>query len=334
MPTYGEWQDGLEHQLLLKWVGGVVEVYWETESSIAQPEIGWEIGSTDVAFEGTEGRTYAGLGNANAEPSEDAWAEAQVDTTATASGGSLNVTHTGSVDVPVGGGFYNQTDGWVLTTTDAHLTYDQTSAFENPTHFLPPAETWPANATDFEIEEARFREVISFEVSLWDGLFLLNPHYEGRYKDFGESAAGWPDNDIAASPTTFRGHNELPVVPSGGFIDETWIPLDTVAAQAVVDAAQAGSTPDPDDFAMVGWVHIDEWPGVWGDVDFDESPGLPDVWFRIRFRTCRYRFIYDAPTQPPLVGFPRDDGLTGGAPRGYPPPKSRQRSNRTFGGYI
>lgn len=336
MPTYGEWQDGLEHEVILIW-NGDVSVVWLTESSAIQPEIGWEVLDTNVSFTGVESEVYFGAGNATPGPSGDAWDEAQVDTSLTTSGATLMIEHGGSVDNPVGGGFFNQSDSWTLVTSDAHLNFEQTPAFENPFHFLPPDDTWPSGVAGWEIENRRDREQLSIEMSYWDGLpGYGDAHYEGHFKDFGGSTAGWPHLDPLATPTSLRLYDGLPFVPLIEAIGDSWIPLNVAQAQAVIDVVQAGGTPDPGQYAMAGWVHNNESPPheVWGAVDYSESPGLPTLWFKIRFRTTRYRFIYDGGLPPQRV-FPREDGLLGpGVRRNFPPPRSRQRSPRTFGGYL
>lgn len=44
--------------------------------------------------------------------------------------------------------------------------------------------------------------------------------------------------------------------------------------------------------------------------------------------------VVGATHAPPLRQYPRNDGLAGSARRLYPPPRSRQRSNRRAGGYL
>lgn len=57
--------------------------------------------------------------------------------------------------------------------------------------------------------------------------------------------------------------------------------------------------------------------------------------FHTRFTYVALRVGYTVLVQPPQRVFPREDGLAGpGGRRNYPPPRSRQRSPRTFGGYL
>lgn len=326
MPTEGAWQDGLEHEIEIRYEAGVISYEYLTEASESQPDHGWDLDDMHSAADGAASRLQPDLGNHTSESSIDAWDAAQIDTMPTTAGSPVNTIHEGSVDNPVGGADYSQADSWQLRSTDVFLDFDRTPEFENPMHFVPPIETWPAGAS-VEIEgPQRFREIESVMISGWGG---LTGNYVGVFADFGEGGTGWPARDNTATPTTLRGASSLP----GG--TGTWVSLNAAQAQLIVDLVQAGSSVDADEYARAGFIHNATWPGIWGANSYAEDPGLPTLYFRIRFRTCRYRFIYDLAVQPPQRVFPREDGLIGpGAKRNFPPPRSRQRSPRIGGGYL
>jgi hypothetical protein len=62
----------------------------------------------------------------------------------------------------------------------------------------------------------------------------------------------------------------------------------------------------------------------------DISPGEYDV----HIEYAAVRLIYLMPGQPPRRVYPRDDALTGGAQRVFPPNKTQQHGNRVTGGYL
>ena len=59
---------------------------------------------------------------------------------------------------------------------------------------------------------------------------------------------------------------------------------------------------------------------------------LDRLQFDLALMPPRWRWVYD--TTPIRQTFARDDHLAGGAYQTWPPPKSEQESNRTFGGYV
>lgn len=146
----------------------------------------------------------------------------------------------------------------------------------------------------------------------------------------------WGDLAISAAPllNLLDGPNATPVVSPS---DLTPYLDDQGRIAVAISMIFAGERPD-----ISGSGHV---PSVPYDLTADEgyitygfSYGTEADALAWTFKPPVFRWIYDHPVNLPAGVprriYPRDDGLTGGARRVYPPSKSQQRGRRTFGDYL
>lgn len=99
---------------------------------------------------------------------------------------------------------------------------------------------------------------------------------------------------------------------------EVTVPVGLFAAQIFLPPEMGGPAPGSSVGAFI----------YAGPTDIDPGP------YDIHIEYAAVRLYYLTPGQPPRRIYPRDDALTGGARRVFPPNKTAQRGNRVAGGYL
>ena len=355
MVTYGPWVDGVERTetWTLGPAGGGL---WAVTSSILplpldseSQEVDWSgvAGMLPVRFaapHGVDTETRGKSGGVEEDGygeiivSQEAWANAN--TLGGGGDGFANapiVTYSGAVGVPIGLAF-EHTERWEIYALEFGPTFfvpDGATDFDALAG-IPPSP--PPGASYAQFDPARFTPALLTEVLSMDMDFALggDARWALAVRDFdaeGDSATdgergGWGLDDDGATPFATR---EGSVIGNSGTY--SW----DVSA---IEAWKAADNPPftsvhPSRLPAVAVTWTGGWPGdaLGGDKAYD-LPGA-EITITVVWRTARWRWVYpDVETVPIQQTTGRDDHLGGGAFQTWPPPKSEQQSNRTFGTYF
>lgn len=374
MPTYGEWQDGREHEVILYpdrgSMPGNIGIHWEAISEGPTPDPGWAITGSGAGSSLRLSTAHTGGSNElegatlpNIAPSLCAFnhligGSNQTVVYSDSDGcdlrpndpepgsvnqgqfgdiGAIGIRHTGAIQpmAPPNSAFDEQIDGWQMNYRTYQVAYESD---EYLYYEAAPAEL-PPGAVGVEAEDTMTRTITEMFVMPWNLHLINDARWRAYAKQPLDTSVEWPDLslDWFGEYGTVLNMQGFPLVGNMGDA-AAGLQLSVEAAQAVQDDIDDGNAMDFRDprVPYVGFAFVGDYPG-WAGEDEGTSEGVPylDWGIRLKFRTARYRFIYDSTAQPPQRVFPREDGLIGpGARRNYPPPRSRQRSPRTFGGYL
>lgn len=283
---------------------------------------------------------YMEPGYGTDQPSQEAWANAlSEDVGAQTSGtgeiaGPISIEYEGGIlpTAPLGD---QHSEQWIVETFEAMPEFHVRTGSTNWNALAGIPDEEPPGAIYAEIDPERSTSALLSKAVSLSLAFSLNADSRWHLfvKDFGPGSSGW----------LLSGDHYAPMYsgPAGtdlGSAGEHEFDVSLIEEWKVAAGTGAGFVPKSL-LPQIGVVWTGGWPGNFLGSGPPTYPVTnPDITLTYRWQGPRWRWVYDELPVEPAVPyrrvFPRDDALTGGARRTFPPSRAVQSSNRIGGGYL